>query len=323
MILDGDIREHIGTKPALYCPDGFNGAIPYIVSYLKPQIIQSIEGLNYPSSILFSWTYSRQDVGWIKRVNCPVIVGGKQVELLAFNRLLPNFENVNWWLGRLEGMGIEPYIIPNYECLLAKKPTPEWLFVYSGDGCYWRKCTFCNVEYLPPYKQFNPKYVAKVVSLANKYGKIGHLSAQSHTVSWLEEMEENLPAGRWYGAFARADQYNWNRLKKANIIFIGLEYLSDSVLKRVNKGVTVQQIIDTIVEIQSLGINVASTTILDLWQHEEEREEHYQNTLRLIQATRRRCVGSKAGNFILEETKYIPVSENLHIVMDGEVIKSA
>jgi hypothetical protein len=319
MILGGDIRNYIGNKPALYCPDGlYNGAFPYIISYLNPKVIQSIKELpgSY-SSILFSWSYSWQDVGWLKRINLPLIVGGKHAELLAFKDNLPISNCINWWLGRLEGMGNEPFIMPDYEFLLKERPTVEWLIVYSGEGCYWRKCTFCNVDYPFPYKQFNPQYVAKVVSLANKYGKIGRLSGETHTVPWLEEMESYLPSGRWYDAYARADQKDWQRLKKANKIFIGLECLSDSVLRRAKKGVTAKQIMDTILEIQSLGINVESTVILDLWQHEEEREEHYQNTLKLLTATRR--AGLRAGTFTLMETKYTPINKNHYIVMEDEV----
>lgn len=319
MILDGDIRKYIGKTPVLYCPDGlYNGAFPYIASYLQPQIVKSLSGLNC-SSLLFSWTYSWQDVGWLQRINQPVIVGGKHAELLAFNGKLPDLENVNWWLGRLEGMENEPHILPNYEAILTERPTVEWLIVYSGEGCYWRKCTFCNVDYPFPYKQFNPEYVAKVISLANKYGKIAGLSGETHTVSWLEEMESNLPRGRWYDAYARADQKDWHRITKANKIFIGLEYLSESVLRRVHKGVTVQQITDTILEIQALGMNVESTVILDLWENEEEREEHYQNTLNLLQATRR--AGLKAGIFTLMETRYTPINKNQYIIMDGEVTR--
>ncbi len=317
MILKGDIREYIGDSPALYCPDGlYNGAFPYIESYLRPRIAKTLSGLNC-SSLLFSWTYSWQDVGWLQRIDQPVIVGGKHAELLAFNDKLPNFENVKWWIGRLEGMENEPHIMPNYEITLTEKPTVDWLIVYSGEGCYWRKCTFCNVDYPFPYRQFNPKYVAEVVSLANKYGKIAGLSGETHTVLWLEEMESNLPTGRWYDAYARADQEDWHRIKKANKIFIGLECLSDSVLERVDKGVTAQQIMDTILEIQALGMDVESTVILDLWEYEEEREEHYQNTLKLLQATRR--AGLKAGTFTLMETKYTPVNKSHYIIMDGEV----
>lgn len=321
MILDGDIREYIGAKTAFYSPDGLHsGAPPYVASYLKPQIVKSIKGLAHStSSVLFAWSESRQDMGWVKRVEPPVIIGGKHAELLAFNGLLPNFENVNWWLSRLEGME-EPHIMPNYEIVLAERPTVGWLVVYSGDGCYWKKCTFCNNEYLPPYKEFNPQYVAKVVSSVNKYGKIALLSGNSHTVPWLEEMESNLPKGCWYDVAARADEKNWHHLKKVNSVFIGLEYLSDSVLKRINKGETVQQIMDTIIEIQALGINVESMVILDLWKHEDEREEHYQNTLKLIQATRRRHIEPKAGSFVLRETKYIPTSDCIFYVMDGKKI---
>jgi len=316
-ILDGDIREYIGTNPMLYCPDGlYNGVFPYLASYLRPQIIQTLNGLDC-SSLLFSWTYSWQDIGWLQRINQPTIVGGKHAELLALYDKLPNFENVYWWLGRLEGMENEPYILPNYEIILTERPTAEWLIVYSGEGCYWRKCTFCNVDYPFPYRQFAPEYVAKVVSLANKYGKIGGLSGETHTVSWLEEMESYLPKGRWYDSYARADQKDWHRITKANKIFIGLECLSDSVLKRVKKGVTAQQIMDTIIEIQSLGMNVESIAIIDLWETEEEKEEHYQNTLKLLHATRR--AGLKAGGFNLLETKYTPINKNHYVIMDGEV----
>jgi len=316
-VLRGNVKSHIGKKPVLYCPDGlYNGAFPYIVSYLHPRIVESLGGLDKNSTVLFSWTYSWQDIGWIKRLENKVVVGGKHAELLAFKGRLPKSSHVSWWIGRLEGEQ-EPHILPNYNLILKVRPTVEWLIVYSGEGCYWRKCTFCNADYPFPYREFNPKYVASVVRLANSYGKIGGLSGETHTIPWMEEMESYLPNGRWYDAYARADQTGWDRLKKANKIFIGLECLSDSVLSRVKKGLTARQIIDTILEIQSLGMNVESTVILDLWETEEERLEHYQNTLHLLKQARR--AGLKAGTLEIKETRYTPINKNHYIIIDEEV----
>jgi hypothetical protein len=319
-------RDILAVLPSgnyqLFCPDGLDfGSVPYLKAHLQPKIVTSLNDIVPSQTILFSWSYSWQDIGWFNKVPNPIVVGGKHAELLAIHNKLPYFPHVKYWTQRLDAIEwpLGTHIIPDYESFMPVNRYKEWLMVHSGEGCYWRQCTFCNVDYPVPYIEFEPDWVAKAILEANKYGKIAGLSGETHTVPWLEELESYLPEGRRYDTYTRADQNGWNRLSKAHKIFIGLEYLSDSVLQRVRKGVTAKQIIETICEIQALGISVESTVIIDLWQTADEREEHHQNTMNLLRRTRR--AGLRAGTFTLMETQYTPINKNHYIIMDGEVIR--
>jgi len=318
-----DIRELRGQRLALYCfGNRLNGAYPYIISYLNPKIETDINKLNKYDYVLFSWSYCWQDIGWVDKVKIPIIIGGKHAELLNIHDKLPRLGgHIEYWTKRLDEVESPRWckIIPNYKITLRLNPYCEWLMVYSGDGCYWRKCTFCNVDYPYPYTQFQPEYVAEVIKLANSYGKIAGLSGESHTVAWLRAVESYLSPNNRYDVYCRADQEGWQDLHNANKIFIGLEYLSDSVLRRVKKGVSAQQIMETILEIQSLGINVESTVIIDLWETEDEREEHYGNIRKLLLETRR--AGLYSGQFSLLETRLTAKDKMLYYLKNGEVIR--
>lgn len=307
----------------LFCPDGLDfGSIPYLDACLHPKVVaDSLDCLDSRMTVLFSWSYSWQDIGWAKRLELPIIMGGKHVELLGIHGKLPSLPNVRYWTQRLDAQEYPKgtHIIPNYKAFLETNRYKEWFMVHSGEGCYWRQCTFCNVDYPVPFIEFEPEWVAKAILEANKYGKIAGLSGETHTVPWLEELESYLPEGRRYDVYARADQQGWDRLSKVHKVFIGLEYLSDTVLARVQKGLTAKQIMEAILEIQALGANVESTVIIDLWEAEDEREEHYQNTMKLLHASRR--AGLHAGAFTLMETKFTPIGKNFYIIMDGEVIR--
>lgn len=312
-------RKRLG----LYVPDNrYNGAYPYIISYLGADIVKDIRALEKYDICLFSWSYCWQDIGWVEKVAIPIIIGGKHAELLSIHGKLPQLGNhVKFYTDRLDKAEHPRWckIIPDYTLTLKMNPYVEWLLVYSGDGCYWRKCTFCNVDYPYPYCQFQPEYVAQVIKLANSYGKIAGLSGETHTVSWLRGVESYLSPENRYDVYCRADQNGWKDLKNANKIFIGLEYLSDSVLNRVKKGVTAKQIMETIIEIQSLGINVESTVIVDLWETEDEREEHYENIRQLLLETRR--AGLYAGQYSLLETRLTARDKMVYYLKNGEVIR--
>ena len=320
-ILNEDIRYLRKERTVLYCPDGMkHGSIPYVVAYLKPRIVYSIKDIQPNEIVLFSWSYCYQDIGWIFDINNPIIIGGKHIETLYQAGISLELPRTSFWLKRIDihENSHSTTIVPDFKTWVEYDPFVEWCMVYSGEGCYWGKCTFCNVNYDVPYVQFEPSIVAKAIIEANKYGKIAGLSGEAHTVKWLIELESYLPSGSSYDVYCRADQADWKNLKKCHQIFIGLEYLSNSVLRRIKKGVTAERIMDTITEIQSCGIDVESVIIIDLFENEDEIYEHSTNVIKLLKQTKR--AGYKAGRFSLIETVYSPPERNLYILKNGEVI---
>lgn len=298
----------------------YNGAFPYIASYLNPTIITRQDELKIADTILYSWTYSWQDIGWLSETANPVIVGGKHLEMLHQNHVLPELgTNIIASTGALDAGEHQDFnVVPDYSVTLRYNPYVSYLMVYSGDGCYWKRCTFCKIAHDYPhikYKQFDPSYVASVIRLANSYGKVAGLSCDCHTVRWLVDLESYLPNDCMYDSYCRADQEGWSRLRKVGTIFIGTDYLSESVLKRVDKGIGVEQLLSTIWEIQSLGINVETMFINDLWQQPDEREEHYQNTIRLLSTSRR-----LKGKLTIIENKFLPLWKMCYVLRNGKYL---
>lgn len=315
LVLMGDIRGHVGPNWCLYTPDGYwYGSIPYVVGYLNVGTGDSLNQLVAAEGILFSWTHAWQSLAWTKRTNQPVIVGGKHAQLLHKHGNLPALPNVHYWIGNVdEGEnGLQTRVVPDYHLALKANPFCDWLMVHSGEGCSWGRCTFCTLHDGEEYVQFDPQYVAQIVLLANDHGKAAGLSANMHSLEWLEEMERYLPAGRRYDAYVRGDRTDWSRLTKARRLFIGLEYLSESVLQRVRKGLTSRQIMDSIIAAQQSGVDIESIVIVDLWQTKEEQHEHYTNVLELLRHTKR--AGIEAGQFALIETRLTEVGRNYYAI---------
>ncbi|MDD5435886.1 MAG: hypothetical protein PH343_10700 [Nitrospira sp.] len=282
MVIYGDIKQYLNGNVVLYCPDGtWFAAIPYLLSYIRPKIVKSLNVLQdiNVGTVLFSWNFHWQKIDWVTHLQKTIIIGGPQV---MHQESLPNLPNVLWFFGDVDGHLEETRIIPDYSQTLADDPFTDLLGVYSGRGCPWGQCTFCDWSKGKKYRQFNPEYVASVVMEVNKYGKVAFLSCPTHSVEWLLSMERHLPPGRRYAAYVRADDSGWSKLSKARDLFVGTEYLSESVLKRIKKGITVSQIKTSIREILSNDVNVYTNVIEDLWQTPDEREEHYRNMDELL-----------------------------------------
>ena len=130
-----------------------------------------------------------------------------------------------------------------------------WNKLTLAHGCYWRKCSFCdvNLDYIGRYE------AEKAVSLANKMDKI-HSETGSTGFHFVDEAappailkalsEELVRRGRsyqWWGNIRFDKSFTpelTGLLKKAGCIAVtgGLEVASPRVLSLINKGVTVEQV---------------------------------------------------------------------------------
>ncbi len=279
-----ELEKVKGKKLALYCPDGvWQAAIPYILGYLgnNVRIVKDISSLNDYDIIMFSWGFTWMDVSWVKRVNRQVIIGGSVVNA---GNILPKYDNVEYFYGNIDsGSFSETTIIPDYKYSLRADPYKDYLLVYSGTGCWWGKCSFCNLHGGQIFREYPPAYVGSIVNMINEsYSKLAGLTAQSHTVRWLTELEYYIQNNRSYWAYARADDSGFEKLRKIRELYIGSEYLADSVLKRINKGINASEIIDRILQLLSMGIEVYTNIIIDLAENEDEINEHRRNLMRLL-----------------------------------------
>lgn len=303
-----NIKERISDVSCIFfCPDGYSQtALSYVPIYLDVPTARSEKDLYNADLVLFSWAFSWQDLSWVSRVGKPVIIGGSYVNA-SQRDALPVLDNVEYFYGDVDSEDCqETRIMPDFRRTLEEDPYQDFLKVYSGMGCPWAKCTFCILHGNQRFKQFSPQYVASVVSTVARLGKLSGLSAQVHTVDWLCDLEKAIPEnGRLYWSYVRAGDQGWHRLRKMRDAYIGSEYLSDSVLQRVRKGVSVTQIISDIETILAAGINVYTNIIEDLWQTPEEQEEHYNNLSRLLRRTTyERKLGS--GALHMQRTCLVP-----------------
>lgn len=282
----------IEQNTILYCPSFSIASIPYIKAYFRNIPITSDinECKNY-STILFSWAFFWEDLSWIHKLNNKkIIIGGRAVKCLAIKNKLSFFQNVEYFPFDIDYPEYkETRIVPDYSTILKNDPNIDYLQVYSGNGCPWNKCTFCNWgEGISKYVQFSPEYIANIINHVSRYGKISELSCPVHKVDWLRELESFLPSGKFYYAYVSAKDRNWDKLKKARVLFVGSEYLSNKVLKRIQKEANVREIIDSICSILSSGIEVVTNIIEDLTENPKEILEHTENKKKLLKEAQKR-----------------------------------
>lgn len=147
-------------------------------------------------------------------------------------------------------------IQPNYE-LVNIKP---FVTVYSGLGCNWGKCRFCNTANL-----FNFQYVSRpAFEIADDFEKISQLNSQisdvmlssdSFTEKNLMEIAFHLRQKKSkipYNIMLRGEKWVSEELGEllhesgCTDVFIGAESLNNHILRILNKGLTKENIIDAI-----------------------------------------------------------------------------
>lgn len=145
---------------------------------------------------------------------------------------------------------------PNYE-LVAIKP---FITVYSGHGCNWGKCRFCNSANL-----YGQQYHCRpAMEIAHDFEKISQLNGNINDVmlssdsftqnklmelaACLKQRELNVP----YNIMLRGEKWVSEEIggllseSGCTDVFIGAESLDDEILRILNKGVNKENIINAI-----------------------------------------------------------------------------
>lgn len=148
---------------------------------------------------------------------------------------------------------------PDYS-LLDTKP---FVTVYSGHGCNWGKCRFCNSAY-----QSNPQYYFRSpTEIVNDFEQISKLntgikdvmlSSDSFTKKNITDLASSLKQRRSavpYNIMLRGEKWASKRLGEllcdsgCTDVFIGAESLNDGVLRILNKGVNSENIINATINL--------------------------------------------------------------------------
>jgi radical SAM superfamily enzyme YgiQ (UPF0313 family) len=156
-------------------------------------------------------------------------------------------------------------------------------------GCSHNKCTFCPTYLDKPFKVRSINEVFEDIEIAKNqmpqtrrvFLADGNAMVLSHKklMSILNALNSVFPELQRIGIYANASDilHKTNqelkelRTKKLLIIYIGLESGSNKVLQRVNKGTTVQEIIEAVKKAQDAGFKVSVIALLglggtDLWK---------------------------------------------------------
>jgi anaerobic magnesium-protoporphyrin IX monomethyl ester cyclase len=160
-------------------------------------------------------------------------------------------------------------------------------YVMAGRDCWWGHCSFCSWTTLYPGKTY------RTVSVERHLDEIGGLIAD-YGVREIFDDSGCFPHGEWLEQFCKGviargyhkrvvlgcnmrvaalSKAQWQLMKKANFRFvlIGLESMNQTTLDRLNKGIKVRQIEETIRSCKEAGLSPHITTMVGYpWETKEE-----------------------------------------------------
>jgi radical SAM superfamily enzyme YgiQ (UPF0313 family) len=131
----------------------------------------------------------------------------------------------------------------------------RWNKITMAHGCYWKKCSFCDVslDYIGRYDEPNTELIIKRIrALIDETGETGfHLVDEAAPPSGLKSMAKRLIAEKlsitWWGNIRFEKTFTPDLCKllaESGCVAVsgGLEVASDRLLTLMKKGVTVEQV---------------------------------------------------------------------------------
>jgi hypothetical protein len=131
----------------------------------------------------------------------------------------------------------------------------RWNKITMAHGCYWKKCSFCDVslDYIGRYDEPNTNLILKRIrALIEETGETGfHLVDEAAPPSGLRAMAKRLIEEKlsitWWGNIRFEKTFNaelCELLASSGCVAVsgGLEVASDRLLELMKKGVTVEQV---------------------------------------------------------------------------------
>lgn len=145
----------------------------------------------------------------------------------------------------------------------------RWNKLTMAHGCYWGKCTFCDIslDYIKLYEPVAAKIlVDRMVELIAQTGENGfHFVDEAAPPALMREvaleiLKRNLAVSWWTNIrFEKNFSYDLCKLLKASgciAVSGGLEVASDRLLKLIDKGVTIEQVAQVTKNFTETGIMV-------------------------------------------------------------------
>ncbi len=170
-------------------------------------------------------------------------------------------------------------------------------------GCSYNNCSFCSMYKTKSYevRKLDDVYndinaVAKAYPDTHKIfladGDALSLPSE-HLLSILKQLQKSFPKLRRVSLYASAQNIlskSQEELKalyenKLNLIYYGIETGSNEVLKKITKGVSQREIIDSLSRASESGMKVSATVVLGIGG-EKYSKEHVEETAEIINVTR-------------------------------------
>jgi len=196
----------------------------------------------------FIWAKQHPDIKFI--VGGPALIS----ELFIMREEYPS--NMTLTTDSVEQLFNVPNFSGEWKLDIPEKVKDEDIvFAYTLDTtCYWKKCTYCNYAFCRSRVRDDVKFGFE--NLKHNGLKTIKLNSPAFTPKMLREIIPKLPIDDLikYNLYIRSGKAENIALReiikdsedKSMIFVSGIEYPSDRVLKMINKGITVNEILDTI-----------------------------------------------------------------------------
>ncbi len=226
-------------------------------------------------------------LGFLPKENSPsanVIASSKTMETALFRTYHLKEGKVEYVAGTGKDIPFPETGTPNYEGL----PLDQYLSLFEmlnpvtklwsgyfwnkltlAHGCYWHKCSFCdvNLDYIGRYEaEKAEKLVDKMEAISKQTGRTGfHFVDEAAPPALLRALSEELirrkSSFQWWGniRFDKAFTQDLTaKMKQAGCIAVtgGLEVASPRILQLIQKGVTIEQVAKVTKHFQEAGIFV-------------------------------------------------------------------
>lgn len=187
-----------------------------------------------------------------------------------------------------------------YESPLYRPPSEaNSLILQITSGCSYNKCTFCSMYKNKPFKVKTPEEVEKHLQLAKRYdptpknifladGNVLCLSTD-RIINLLDLVKRTFPTAEKISSYAgprdllRKSEDELVKIKAAGIdlLYMGVESGSDTVLTSINKGVSAEEMITAGKKAKKAGFTLSCMIISGLGG-KELLEEHAIESSRVI-----------------------------------------
>ena len=191
----------------------------------------------------------------------------------------------------------------NYTYPLYRPPAEaNNIIIQATHGCSYNNCSFCSMYKTKSYKVKDLQDVYQDIDVISKNYPDAHkifladgdaLSLKTeHLIDILKYLQKSfsrLKRVSVYGSAQNILDKTQEELEllyenKLNLIYYGIETGSDTILKKITKGVDQKEIIESLNKVSKSGIKISATVILGLGG-ELYSNEHIEETAKLVNAT--------------------------------------